>query len=78
VAEFFSGVVQPGYRAHLRTEAHRAMLSDRTGLTIQQYEDIFNLRFPTDGGEHRFAQYRTGPFRLAGVNQHKRQYERIA
>jgi len=76
VAEYFSGVVQPGYRQHLRTTQHQDMLNNRTDLTFQQYEDIFNLRFPTDGGEHTFAQYRTGAFRLAGVNQHKRMYER--
>lgn len=78
VAEYFSGIVQPGYRRHIRTAAHRALLESRTELTFQQYEDIFNLRFPTDGEEHKFAQYRTGPFRLAGVNQHKRIYERVS
>jgi hydroxymethylglutaryl-CoA synthase len=77
VAEYFSGVVQPGYRGHIRADAHRAMLENRTELTFQQYEDIFNLSFPTDGGDHKFAQYRTGAFRLAGVNQHKRLYERV-
>lgn len=76
VAEYFSGVVQPGYRQHIRAAAHHAMLANRTELTFQQYEDIFNLKFPTDGGDHKFAQYRTGSFRLAGVNQHKRLYEK--
>ena len=77
VAEFFSGIVQPGYREHLFTERHRTLLEGRTELTYQQYEDIFNLPFPTDGGEHKFAQYRTGPFRLKGVSEHKRLYKRI-
>jgi hydroxymethylglutaryl-CoA synthase len=76
VAEYFSGVVQSGYQQRIRSAAHKDMLNNRTELTFQQYEDIFNLRFPTDGGEHTFAQYRTGTFRLAGVNQHKRMYER--
>jgi hydroxymethylglutaryl-CoA synthase len=77
VAEFFSGVVQAGYRKHLLTERHRALLAGRTELTYQQYEDIYNLPFPTDGGRHIFAQYRTGPFRLAGVQNHKRLYEKV-
>jgi hydroxymethylglutaryl-CoA synthase len=77
MAEFFSGVVQPGYRDHLFTAKHRNLLDNRTELTYQQYEDIFQLGFPTDGGEHTFAQYRTGPFRLSGVNQHKRIYEAL-
>jgi len=76
VAEYFSGMIQPGYRQHILTARHQDMLNNRTELTFQQYEDIFNLRFPIDGGEHTFAQYRTGAFRLAGVNQHKRIYEK--
>lgn len=77
VAEFFSGVVQPGFREHIRAAAHEKMLAERTELSFQQYEDIFNLRFPTDGGDHHFTRYRTGTFRLAGVSQHKRLYERV-
>lgn len=77
MAEFFSGVVQPGFRAHLFSGAHRAMIDGRTELEYQQYEDLFHLAFPADGGEHVFAQYRTGPFRLAGMSQHKRLYEAL-
>jgi hydroxymethylglutaryl-CoA synthase len=75
VAEYFSGIVQPGYRAHLFAAQHQALLNGRTELTYRQYEDIYNLVFPTDGGQHTFSRYRTGPFRFAGVNQHKRLYE---
>jgi hypothetical protein len=42
------------------------MLENRTELTCQQYEDIYNLVFPTDGGRHTFSRYRTGPFRFGG------------
>ena len=75
VGEYFSGVVQPGYRARLFSDEHRALLEHRTELTYRQYEDIYNLVFPTDGGEHTFSRYRTGPYRLAGVKEHKRLYE---
>lgn len=75
VAEFFSGTVQPGYRAHLQTARHEKMLAERTELSFRQYEDIYNLRFPTDGGDHQFTRYRTGAFRLSGVSQHKRIYK---
>ncbi len=75
VAEYFSGVVQRGYRERLFAQQHCALLDNRTELTYRQYEDIYNLVFPTDGGRHTFSRYRTGPFRLAGVNQHKRLYE---
>lgn len=75
VGEFFSGVVQPEYRAALFAEEHRRMLADRNELTFRQYEDIYHYGLPADGGTHRFAQYRTGPFRFAGIEGHKRIYE---
>jgi len=74
MGEFFSGVVQPGYRRRLLTEHHRRLLEDRTELTCQQYEDIFNLEVPQDGWNYTFAQYRTGPFRFGGIEGHKRRY----
>jgi len=75
VGEFFSGVVKPGYRAALLTEMHQELLSERTELTFQQYEDIYHYGIPTDGGNHEFPQYRTGPFRFAGIQSHKRIYK---
>lgn len=77
VGEFFSGVVQPGYRGFLFADQHRNLLENRTELTYQQYEDIFNYGVPTDGGEYVFPQYKTGPFRFAGISQHKREYESL-
>ena len=77
MGEFFGGTVQPGYRSHLFAEEHRQMLDARTELTLGQYEDIFNLMIPRDGEDHLFAQYRTGPFRLSGISQHKRVYEEL-
>lgn len=76
-AEFFSGIVRPGYRRYLFADAHRRRLEDRVELDYRQYEDMVSLPLPRDGGEHVFAQYRTGPFRLAGMSQHKRIYERL-
>jgi hydroxymethylglutaryl-CoA synthase len=78
VGEFFSGVIQPGYRQHLLTEHHRRVLDDRTELTYQQYEDMYNLKVPEDGWDYAFAQYRTGPFRFGGIEGHKRRYGRTA
>ena len=77
VGEFFSGMVVPGYRDHLFTAQHRELFETRTRLTVQEYEDIFNLCMPTDGWEYSFSQYRTGPFRLSGVNEHRRLYEAV-
>ncbi|MBT8045686.1 MAG: hydroxymethylglutaryl-CoA synthase [Pontiella sp.] len=77
VGEFFSGVVQPGYRDALYVDQHRNLLENRSELTYQQYEDIFNYVVPTDGGEYVFPQYKTGPFRFSGISQHKREYESL-
>ena len=77
VGEFFSGVVQPGYREHLYADQHRNMLENRSELTYQQYEDIYNYSVPTDGGEYVFPQYKTGPYRFSGISQHKREYESL-
>jgi len=77
VGEFFSGVVEPGYRDMLYTDRHINMLENRTELSYQQYEDIFNYGVPTDGGEYVFPQYKTGPFRFSGISQHKREYESL-
>lgn len=77
VGEFFSGVVEAGYRDVLYTDRHRNMLANRTELSYQQYEDIFNYGVPTDGGEYVFPQYKTGPFRFSGISQHKREYETL-
>lgn len=76
VAEYFSGTVREGYRDWLFTERHRAMVAGRTPLTFRQYEDIFKYGVPKDGQDHVFAPYRSGEFRLAGVNGHKRRYEK--
>lgn len=75
MGEFFSGRISNGYRRALYTEGHRELLGSRTELTVQQYEDIFNLAIPRDGWDYTFSQYRTGPFRLAGISGHKRRYE---
>ncbi len=74
-AEFFSGVVQPGWRGVLFSDAHKTLLANRAALTFRQYEDIYLYGIPTDGGEYSFPQYRTGPFRFAGLRAHKRIYE---
>ena len=75
MAEFFSGIVQRGHREHLFTDQHRAQLDTRVPVTYRQYEDIFNYGVPKDGADHVFAPYRGGPFRLAGIKDHKRRYE---
>ena len=75
VAEFFAGVVQPGYRERLRGEEHRAMIERRTPLDHTAYEVLHKTTLPEDGREYRTARESTGPFRFAGMRDHQRLYE---
>lgn len=76
-AEFFSGIVQEGYGLHLFSKQHGELLAHRTELDYEQYKAMFTRCVPTDGGIHTFPQGHTGPFRLAGIREHKRIYERV-
>lgn len=77
VAEFFSGVVQPGYREVLHTHAHQTMLQKRKALTYSEYEAFYTFRFPEDGTHCELPQHQTGLFRLQAIRDHKRIYEKL-
>ncbi|WP_246071644.1 hydroxymethylglutaryl-CoA synthase [Miniimonas arenae] len=76
VAEFFGGVVQPGYRDHLRREEHTAMIDTRVPLDHTAYEVLHKTTLPEDGREYRTTAERAGSFRFVGLNEHRRLYER--
>lgn len=77
VAEFFSGVVQPGYKEALSTQFHQVLLTNRQALTYKDYEAFYSFRLPQNGGECRTPKNITGDFRLSGIKEHKRQYEKV-
>nr|BAE78982.1 3-hydroxy-3-methylglutaryl-CoA synthase [Streptomyces sp. KO-3988] len=74
VAEAFAGRVVPGYREHLRTEAHRAAIDRRKPVDFARYRELHAYSFPADGGDHRTPAQTTGPYRLAALRGHKRIY----
>jgi len=74
MAEYFSGAVTPGYHEWLLTELHRRLLAARTELDCATYEQFYNFRPPTDGGDHDFPEYNTGRYRLLGLRGHRRIY----
>lgn len=78
VAEFFSGVVQPDYRRQLATHLHQEMLRNRTVLTYSDYVNFYSFSYPRDGSLCKTPRYQTGAFRLAGLEDHKRIYERVS
>lgn len=77
VAEYFSGVFINGYQQHLFTNAHQAMIADRTALNYQQYAHYYEQQLPADGSTLLLPKQQRGTFRLAGIENHKRIYERV-
>ena len=78
VAEYFSGIVQPGYRDALHTAYHTHLLTHRLPLTHEEYEAFYSFRYPEDGSTLTIPHYETGSFRMASVQHHKRMYEKIS
>jgi len=77
VAEYFSGVIQPGYQAVLHTDYHFNLLASRTALSYAEYADFYQFSYIQDGGEQEIPIYDTGFFRLARLQKHKRIYEKV-
>lgn len=78
VAEYFSGVVQPGYRDVLNTDYHEDLLSSRAQIGYNEYEKLFTFKYADDGSDQEVPVYHTGRFRLTKMQQHKRIYEKVA
>ncbi|MBV9576807.1 MAG: hydroxymethylglutaryl-CoA synthase [Gammaproteobacteria bacterium] len=77
VAEFFSGVIQPGYREALSTAYHTRLLAERRLLTYDEYAAFYSFSYVADGSEQVISPHQTGGFRLSKMQQHKRIYEKI-
>ncbi|MEO0677629.1 MAG: hydroxymethylglutaryl-CoA synthase [Pseudomonadota bacterium] len=77
VAEFFSAVVQPGYKDHLMVAHHNKLLEDRVALSYDEYLAFRHAPDPTDGSEAVMAQVARGRYRLARIHEHKRHYEAV-
>lgn len=77
VGEFFSGIVQHGYRAALRIPDDESRLSARVPLSYSQYRALHE-RVDLVEGTQFTTEHRTGaPFRFAGVHGHVRRYARV-
>lgn len=74
VAEFLSGVVQPGYQAHLYKSHHQDLLTDRTALDYDDYLTLWHAPDPQDGQLVEIPAAARGRYRLAKIDEHKRHY----
>ncbi len=77
VGEFFTGVVQKDYKAHLKTKLHKSIIDNREELNYERYKNFYNFKtnLPTDGSDIVTPKFNTGLYRFAGLSDHKRQYE---
>ncbi|MEV0618788.1 hydroxymethylglutaryl-CoA synthase [Nonomuraea sp. NPDC050404] len=75
VAEFLSGVIEPGYHQHLRSAANAGAIARRRPITYAHYRELHQVEIPADGGDHKIEQESTGPYRLAALSGHRRIYE---
>ena len=73
VAEFFSGIVQPGYQQVLMTQDHQQQIESRRALSYQEYLDFYHRTEPNQANI-TFETYHAGPYRLTGIQDHKRCY----
>ena len=77
VGEYFSCIVQPEYRKHLFTKEHVKMLQKRKLLSVREYEDLYRTEIPIDGTHWITPHWKKEGFRLMGIKDHVRQYERV-
>jgi len=74
VAEFFTGVVQPGYDKVLMTQQHQQMIAARERLDYQGYVNFYYQELD-DLSNVTLEQNNKGPFRLAAIENDQRIYQ---
>jgi hydroxymethylglutaryl-CoA synthase len=74
VAEYFSGVIQPGYQKVLLRDYHHALLAERQILNYADYEKFYQFHYIEDGSEQIIPHYQRGCAHLTKIDQHKRIY----
>ena len=76
VGEFFTGIIQENYRDHLNDHYHETLFSNRTRLSVEEYEEVFSAKLPTDGSTVTLnTENDPAPIYLSGITEHMRQYE---
>jgi len=74
VAEFFSGLIQPGYEQVLFKKYHQDLLNSRQLLSIAQYENFYSYQLPKDGTLHTLPEHTHSNYRLSKLENHKQIY----
>ncbi len=75
VGEFFTGILQPGYRNYLNTNYHKEVLASRTELSVEDYELVFEDTLATNGSTVELdIQADPAEITLSGISDHIRHY----
>lgn len=76
VGEFFTGIVQEGYRDHINLDHHNILFNDRIRLSVDEYEEVFSATLPIDGSTVELDTTQDpASIYLSGIKEHMRQYE---
>jgi hydroxymethylglutaryl-CoA synthase len=67
--------MQPGYQDVLMTVSHKAQIEKRAPLTYTQYL-AYHQQMGSADKNIVFDINNSGPYRLAGIKDHKRYYEK--
>ncbi len=75
VAEFFTGIMQAGYESVLMTQEHQKRIEDREALTYKQYIDFYH-QSDSQAENIEFEKHNHGEYRLTGIQDYKRYYQK--
>ncbi len=73
VGEFFSGTLVDGYQEHLYKDIHRELLTNRTPLTISEYETLMTTKVQNDT---ELPTNHASNVQLVAIQNYKRIYKR--
>ncbi|WP_163970325.1 hydroxymethylglutaryl-CoA synthase [Oceanobacillus halotolerans] len=75
VGEFFTGILQDGFRKQLATEHHQKLFDARKEVSVAEYEAIFEKTLPSDGSKMELdIEEDPSTICLSGITEDKRQY----
>ncbi|RDW19386.1 hydroxymethylglutaryl-CoA synthase [Oceanobacillus chungangensis] len=75
VGEFFTGILQPDFKANLHVESHTKLFASRKEVSVAEYEGIFQETLPVDGSTIELdIEKDPATICLSGMADHMRLY----
>lgn len=77
VAEYFTGVIVPGFQKHLLNGVHKSLLSTRTLVDFETYLEFYPIFVPDNEGDgYTEKALALAPLTFEGFAKHRRLYKR--